>query len=318
MQNEIKTLLSQNSDTGKSENDAHEPALPIPESKQENFFTETDQEFSDTDMDKEFVDALLNTLPAELQETYLDYGETFLTGYIQMNQGNFRQASKTLTKAMGQQKNQKNLIALELATCHLNLDEPETARDLLLSFLENFPESNSGYELLCVALWQLNEFDRAHSILSQAQPSFTGSPLYCLLWGETFFKAGKLQEAETWYMKTLSDNAQDHQILLALARTVDAMGEHKRAMGLYRSLLNNCASCGVRPDPFLRKSYADACLKSGETTTQLLDIYFGLVTEVPESRAELYKKISTVYTAMGEEKEAQRFMAQADTLLQGI
>ena len=67
-----------------------------------------------------------------------------------------------------------------------------------------------------------------------------------------------------------------------------------------------------RIDPFIKQRYADTSLKMGDHSTKVLELYLGLVQEVPENRTEYYQKISMIYTLNGSEKEANRFRVFAE------
>ena len=46
----------------------------------------------------------------------------------------------------------------------------------------------------------------------------------------------------------------------------------------------------------------------GEKTTGILELYLDLAAEDPFNRREYYAKVSKIYSALGNEKEAIRFM----------
>ena len=79
------------------------------------------------------------------------------------------------------------------------------------------------------------------------------------------------------------------------------------ARNIYRQIMEQCHSCHARIDPYIKLKYADLSFASGLHTAEVLEIYLSLVREAPGDKAEFYQKISQIYTAQGNETEAQRF-----------
>ena len=71
--------------------------------------------------------------------------------------------------------------------------------------------------------------------------------------------------------------------------------------------MDQCRSCHARVDPYLKQKYADLSFDSGLNTTEVLELYLSLAQEMPENAADYYQKISRIYSAQGNEVEAQRF-----------
>ena len=63
----------------------------------------------------------------------------------------------------------------------------------------------------------------------------------------------------------------------------------------------------MRPDPFIKRKYADLILESGEYTTQVLELYLSLAQEDPENRGEYFVKASRIFEEQGNPEEARRF-----------
>ena len=79
------------------------------------------------------------------------------------------------------------------------------------------------------------------------------------------------------------------------------------ARNIYREIIDQCHSCHSRIDPYIKLKYADLSFASGLNTTEVLELYLSLVREIPGNKADYYQKISHIYTAQGNETEAQRF-----------
>ena len=71
--------------------------------------------------------------------------------------------------------------------------------------------------------------------------------------------------------------------------------------------MDQCRGCHARVDPYLKQKYADLSFDSGHNTAEVLELYLSLAQEMPENAADYYQKISRIYTAQGNEVEAQRF-----------
>ena len=76
--------------------------------------------------------------------------------------------------------------------------------------------------------------------------------------------------------------------------------------------MNKCQGCGSRIDPLIKQRYADISLETGDHSTNILELYLGLVQEKPENRTDYYQKISMIYELNGNQDEARRFRSFAE------
>lgn len=275
-------------------------------------YDEPDEAPASFNEEDEYFTVLCNTLPLEEQEAYPQYGQNFIKGYVALNQGGFELAAECLTLALEEHSNAKNLIPLELATCYLHLEEYEKAENLLNTFLNDFPDSERAYQLLCEIMWVLKKFKQAEQLLQSCPEEISNSISITLLKGETLFQAEKYKEAEAFYLDTIASNGQHEMIMRALGSTYEALGETEKARDLYAGLVNGCTSCGHKADEHLRQCFADTSFASGIRTTQLLEIYLDLIQEDPDNQADYFEKVSVIYASLGNENEARRFHAFAE------
>ena len=262
--------------------------------------------------DDEYFTALVGTLPEEIQNAYLGYGDAFKKGYLALNQGDFEKAAAHLLQALEEDPDPQNYIALELATACLNLGKFEEARRLLEEFLQYHPDALPAYKLLCEVYWETRDFERAESLLSALPPELTESVAGFVLRGETLFHAGRYKEAKAFYRDFLKTYEWNETIARALARAHEALNELANARNVYREIMDGCRSCHSRIDPYIKQKYADLSFASGLNTTEVLELYLSLVREVPEHKADYYQKISEIYTAQGNATEARRFALFAE------
>ena len=204
-----------------------------------------------------------------------------------------------------------NYIPLELATCHLNMENYQQAVEVLEPFLKIFPDSLRGYEILCEALWASGDFREAENLLNNCSEEIADSVLIHLLKGETLFQEKRYDETENYYRELITARGRDELILRALAKTVEATGNPKAAKDIYAELMDSCKSCRRRPDFDLRLGFADTSFASGEYSDHLIDIYLNLVMEDPEHQSAYYKKISIIYAELGNLEESRRYKAFA-------
>jgi tetratricopeptide (TPR) repeat protein len=260
----------------------------------------------------DYFGILCGSLPEEIQKAYYSYGDAFRAGYMALNQGDFELAAAKLSQAFDENPGPHSFIPLELATAYLNLSQHDAARSLLEGFIKEHPDSVQAYYLLCEILWEMGEFDEIHKLLD-ACPAELGETLPIqLLRGETLFKAGRYEDAESLYLDYLRSYDWDENIARSLARTYEALGENESACELYGEILGECRSCGARVDPFIRQRYADLCFDSGDYSTRVLELYLSLVHEDPGNKPHYYRKISRIYSSLGHEEEAERYRAFAD------
>ncbi len=276
------------------------------------------KEFAYEESEPEYFAALINTLSQEEQEIYMGYEDPFREGYIKLNQGLFEEAVKLLARALETNASSTGFIGLELASAQLNLGNDAEGCLLLERFLEECPESLRAYPPLCDIYWQSKQFEKAQQLLMNCPEPLSDSPVIQLLTGETFFHAGQYHDAESHYLNYLNVHGGDEAIALALAKTFEALGSKEKARKQYAEIINNCQGCGSPIDPLIKQKYADISLETGDHSASILELYLGLVQEIPENRADYYQKISMIYELNGNEKEARRFSSFSEQSLQEI
>jgi tetratricopeptide (TPR) repeat protein len=259
--------------------------------------------------DNENFTALIGTLPEEVQESYLSYPETFKSGYLALNRGDFEQAAEFLSQAMHEHAEPQSYIQLELATARLNLGQYDEACRLAESFLKYRPDALPAYQLLCEIFWGTKAFDRAEALLSSLPEELTESVAGYLLRGETLYQAEKYAEAKEFYRNFLKKFEWHEGVARALAKTHEALGERTNARYIYGEIINQCRSCHSRMDPEIKQKFADLSFASGLNTTEVLEMYLSLAREIPQNAVDYYQKISRIYTAQGNEEEARRFQS---------
>ncbi len=257
--------------------------------------------------DDDYFTALTGTLPDDIQQAYLGYGDAFKKGYLALNQGDFETAAAYLFQALEENPDPPNYIPLELATACLNLGKFEDARQLLEEFVQSQPGMLPAYQLLCEIYWETKAFDRAESLLAKLPPELAESVAGYVLRGETLFHAGHYKEAKAFYRDFLKTYEWNETIARALAKTHEALNEMANARNIYREIMDACTSCHARIDPYIKQKYADLSFASGLYTTEVLELYLSLVRDVPGNKADYYRKISRIYTAQDNATEARRF-----------
>ena len=255
----------------------------------------------------ENFDALVGTLPDEVQNAYLGYGKAFKSGYLALNRGDFKEAAEHLATAMAEHPDPASYIPLELSTAYLNLGKHDDARQLLESFLKHHPDALPAYNLLCEIYWETKAFDQAEELLASLPPSLKESVAGYLLRGETLFQAKKYGAAKSFYREFLKKYDWNESIARALAKTHEALGEMANARNIYSEIMAQCHSCHTRIDPYIKQKFADLSFASGLNTTTVLELYLSLAREVPQNAVEYYQKISSIYSAQGNLEEARRF-----------
>jgi len=274
--------------------------------------SEDTREFVYEESGEEYFTALISTLPKTEQEVYLGYGDPFREGYVRLNQGEFEDAVSLLSQALEANSSSGSFIRLELATAHLNLGNNSEGCFLLEGFLKDYPESLRAYQPLCEIYWQNEQFDEAQRLLLNCPEPLRESPGIHLLIGETLFHAGQYHDAESHYLGYLDSHGWDEAIALALARAFEALGSKEKARKQYSEIMNRCQGCGSRIDPLIKQKYADISLDTGDHSTNILELYLGLVQEKPENRTDYFQKISMIYELNGNESEARRFRSFAE------
>jgi tetratricopeptide (TPR) repeat protein len=262
----------------------------------------------------EYFTALVSTLPDDIRHDYLNYGSTFREGYVALNQGDYERALVLLTTALEENMPGGDHIFFEIGTACLNLGKPEEARKVLEEYVREFPLLLRGYHLLCEALWEVEAFDEAHKVIRSSPPELRKNPHMKLLDGETLFRAGHYEKAESYYNDCLNTDGWDENIVRHLALTCEALGKTAKANDLYGEIMSECQQCRTRLDPFIKARYADTAFELGNMTGAILELYLSLAQEIPEERARYYRNISRIYAAQGHENESLRYLAFAERL----
>ena len=257
--------------------------------------------------DDEYFRALIGSMPDDVQNEYLSYGDDFKAGYAALNQGDFEQAASYLSKAMADATRPDSYIPLELATAYLNLEKFAEARKLLEQFLKHHPEALPAYQMLCELFWEDREYDAVENLLSSVPEELTQSLAVYLLRGENYFQSQRFSEAKQYYQEFLKEFGWNEAVARSLAKTHEALDEMANARSIYREIMDQCKSCHARIDPFIQQRYADLCFSAGLFTTEVLEIYLALAQQDPQNAAEFYTRISQIYASQGNDEEARRF-----------
>ncbi|MBT8373095.1 MAG: tetratricopeptide repeat protein [Deltaproteobacteria bacterium] len=260
----------------------------------------------------EYFMALIGTLPEEVQDAYLSYPQAFKKGYLALNQGEFEAAARHLARAMEEHPDPRSYIPLELATARLNLEKYDDARRLLESFLQYHPDALPAYQFLCEIFWETKTFNQAETLLSSLPPELSESVAGYLLRGETYYHAGKYAQAKMYYRDFLKRYDWNEPVARALAKTHEALGEMANARNIYQEIMQQCHSCHSRIDPYIKQKFADLSFASGLNTSEVLELYLSLVRENPQNASDYYQKVSLIYSAQGNDEEAQRFQLFAE------
>jgi len=274
---------------------------------------ETEPAFDGHVHDENEVFAILcHGMAEEERRAYQGYGQAFVTGFVQLNNGAFEAAAENLTRALEANGAQKSFIPLELAICYMNMGEYARAEALAREFLAAFPESLKGIRLLCDLLWQSGDHDAVDQLLLSCPGAISDLLFIHLLKGENLFRAGEFARAEALYLDLIQARGREQALLDALAKTCDAAGKSEQALELYRELVNTCFSCGVMPAMELRRDFAESSFRAGEHTAELLEIYFGLLEQDPDNSALYFSRIASVHGSLGNREEAEKFRVLAE------
>jgi tetratricopeptide (TPR) repeat protein len=307
---ELKNALEQKLQTGEvseSEDIVNDPVEDEIQAHEPDYEDEQVEDSLDVDEDDEHFAALVGTLPDDVQDTYLGYGEDFKTGYLALNRGNFEKAAEHLAAAMEAHPDPASFIPLELATACLNLGKHDEAQRLLEAFLKHHPDALPAYQLLCEVYWETKAFDCADELLASLPPDLEESVAGYLLRGETLFQAERYADAKSFYRGFLKTYEWNESIARGLAKTHEALGEMANARNIYSQIMAQCSSCHARIDPYIKQKFADLSFASGLNTTAVLELYLSLANEIPQNAVEYYQKISRIYSAQGNLEEARRF-----------
>lgn len=281
---------------------------------QEVQFDEADSgEMGYSHQEDEYFAALCGSFfDKEREKAYFSYGDAFMEGYLALNQGDFELAAAKLSQSLEESPSQQTYIPLELATAYLNLGRVEEVRGLLMSFLNDYPDSLQGYQLLCETFWEMKAYDQAQELLESCSQQLIESPLILLLKGETLFQAERFQEAKSLFIDYMESSSWNEEIALSLAKTYEALDEKEAALGLYGRIMEECSGCGRQVSPLIKRKYSDISLDCGQCSPTTLDLYLSLVQEDPDNKKHYYQKIIEIYSTLGNEKEARRYQSIAD------
>jgi tetratricopeptide (TPR) repeat protein len=267
----------------------------------------TDDEIYTGDQDDETFMALCSTLPEEIQEAYLSYGASFKTGYLALNRGDFDLAADELSHALEENSALDSIIPLELATAYLNMKKLDEARRLLETFLQYHPDALPGYQLLCEVYWEIGAFDHAETLLADCPDDLKNSLAYVLLRGRNLSQAGRHPEAASFYQDSMEAYGWNEPLAIALADTLETLGDLESARNLYAEIMNQCRSCHARIDPLIKRRFADISFDLGQHSSAIMEMYLSLAQDDPENSPLYFQKISRIYASMGNEEEARRF-----------
>ncbi len=270
-----------------------------------------DDETYTGDQDDETFMALCSALPEEVQEAYLSYGGSFKTGYLALNRGDFDLAADDLSHALEENPAPDSIIPLELATAYLNLEKLDEARRLLETFLQHHPDALPGYQVLCEVYWEMGAFDQAETLLAGCPDDLKNSYAYVLLRGETLSQAGSHPEAASFYQDFMGAYGWNEPLAIALAGTLETLGDLESARDLYVEIMDQCRSCHTRIDPLIKRRFADISFDLGQHSSAIMEMYLSLVKDDPENAPLYFQKISRIYVSMGNEEEARRFRVLA-------
>lgn len=265
-----------------------------------------DQTYTGGQDDETFM-ALCSVLPEEVQEAYRSYGESFKTGYLALNRGDFDLAADELSHALEENPAPDSIIPLELATAYLNLGKLDEARRLLETFLQHHPDALPGYQMLCEVYWEMGAFDQAETLLADCPDDLKNSLAYVLLRGETLSQAGRHPEAASFYQNSIRAYGWNEPLAIALADTLETLGDLESARDLYAEIMDQCRSCHTRIDPLIKRRFADISFDLGQHSSTIMEMYLSLVQDDPENAPLYFQKISRIYASMGNEEEARRF-----------
>ena len=263
--------------------------------------------------DEAYFHVLVSSLPEDMQDAYDSYGLSFMEGYIALNQGEFEAAAASFEEAMEENPGPDSWIPLELATAYMHLGEPESAREILETYIQNNPEALRAYQLLCEIYWETGDFQAAADLLKGSPEGLKQSAAIPMLLGETYYQAGRYEAARDVFMDCGEQFGNEELISRALAKTYEAMGDFDKARRLYGEMLNACTSCGARVDPFIKSRFAELSFQSGDTSTKVLEMFLSLVREDPDNRKAYYDRIGKIYEAAGHTAEARRYFGFAQS-----
>lgn len=261
---------------------------------------------------EQYFHVLVSALPEEVQSAYEAYGEEFREGYIALNQGDFSTAAEQFEAAIAKNPSAGTWIPLELATAYMHKGQPDQAREVMEAYMQENPESLRGCQLLCDICWETGDYEAAARMLYNRPDGLLQSTTVQMLLGETYYQAGSYEAARDVFVECTRRSEDSELAVRALAKTYEALGETEAALDLYGRVINGCSSCGARPDPFIKRRFAELSFQSGDTSKQLLEMFLSLLLEDPDNRQEYYDRIGRIYEATGYSSEARRYFRFAE------
>ena len=263
--------------------------------------------------DEAYFHVLLSSLPEEMQNAYESYGQSFMEGYVALNQGDFETAVACFNTAISENPAPDSWIPLEQATAYMHLGQPENAGETLETYIHSNPEALRAYQLLCEVYWETGDFQAAADLLKRSPEGVKQSATILMLLGETYYQAGRYEAARDVFTDCGDKFGDEELVSRALAKTYEAMGDFDKARRLYGEILNTCTSCGARVDPFIKSRFAELSFQSGDTSTRMLEMFLSLVREDPDNRKAYYDRIGKIYEATGHTAEARRYFGFAES-----
>ncbi len=261
------------------------------------------------DDDEDYFFILINALPEDLRDAYETYSPAFRQGYIALNNGAFENAVAHFTRAMHLPGLHQPLIPVELATALIHLSQYDPARELLEDFIADHPDDIRAYQTLCDLYWVTEDYSSAVRLIDQAPSPFNETLPVKMLLGETCLQMKQYETAKDLFVSIENQFGENEMVSRSLARIYEATGDVETARDIYAKILNGCARCGVRQDPFIKQRYAELCFACGERSERLLNLYLSLVLEIPDNKENYYEWIYQLYEALGNPAEARRYRA---------
>lgn len=251
--------------------------------------------------------ALIGTLPEDMQDAYEDYGETFRSGYLALNRGEFDQAARLLEEAHQAHPQAGTYIPLELAAAYTHTGRPAEARELLDTFLNYHPDILPAYQLLCDLLWDAEDFHAVDDLLAGVPEALVDSAALVLLKGENLQRAGDYKGAIAFLEDVQKNFTWSEPVARLLATVYTAADQSDEARLIYGELIQRCQSCPSRVDPLIKHNFAELSFAAGQRDTQLLELYLSLAQEVPTQAAVYFQRVGSIYAEQGHADEAARF-----------
>lgn len=255
--------------------------------------------------------ALIGTLPEDMQDAYEDYGESFRSGYLALNSGEFDTAAHLLEEAHRDHPQAGTYIPLELAAAYTHTGRLVEARELLDNFLHYHPDILPAYQLYCDLLWEAEAFDAVNDLLAGVPADLVDSVALVLLKGENFQRAGRHEAAIAFLEDVQKRYGWSEPVARLLATVYTDSDQSEPARLLYGELIQRCQSCHSRVDPLIKHNFAELSFAAGQRDSRLLELYLSLAQEAPEQAAVYFQRVSSIYTEQGYEEEAARFQELA-------